>query len=153
MGEWIIGLLRYTLEIIVLTLGVVIGCGFIVHLCSHLFVKLMGRKSMVFFNTTAAIGTPVHELGHAIMCLIFGHKITDMKLWIPRPENGVYGYVAHSYNQKNLWQKLGNLFIGLGPIFSGLGVVVLSLWLCFPTQWANYLATSNLLVDKMTGAR
>ena len=153
MGEWIIGLLRYTIQITVLTLGVVIGCGLVVHLCSYLFMRLMGRKSLAFFNTTAAIGTPVHELGHAMMCSIFGHQITDMKLWIPRPTNGVYGYVAHSYNPKNIWHKLGNLFIGLGPIFSGLGVVVLSLWLCFPTQWASYLNTSHLLVDKTTTAQ
>ena len=150
MGEWILGLLRYTLDILVLTLGVIIACGFAVRLCSYLFMKLMGRKSVAFFETTAAIGTPVHELGHAIMCPLFGHKITDMKLWIPRPTNGVYGYVQHSYSPKNLWAKLGNLFIGIGPIFSGLGVVVLSLWLCFPTQWAEYLNTSNLLVDKTT---
>ena len=43
-----------------------------------------------------------------------------------------YGYVEHSYNPRNLWARLGNLFIGIGPIFSGLGVVVLLLWLCFP---------------------
>ena len=153
MGPWILGLLRYTLQLLLLTLGVVVACGFAVRLCSILFARLMGHRSHAVFDITAAIGTPVHELGHAMMCPIFRHRITDIKLWSPRAENGVYGYVTHSYNPKNLWARLGNLFIGLGPIFSGLAVVVLSLWLCFPTQWASYLATSNILVDKVTTAQ
>ncbi len=136
-------------QIILLTLGVLVVCGLLVHALATIFSKLLGRGSGVVFDVTASIGTPIHELGHAIMCLLFGHKITDMKLWSPRAENGLYGYVEHSYNRRNLWARLGNLFIGMGPLFSGLGVIVLMLWLCFPVAWDNYLSSSRelLLLD------
>lgn len=140
-------ILRYSAELVAFTLGAVVFCGFCVYLCSRLFAKLMGHRSVKIFDLTAVIGTPVHELGHAIMCLLFGHKIKRIQLWSPHAENGVYGYVEHSYNRKNPWATFGNLFISVGPIFSGLGVVALSLWLCFPNQWAEYLAFSRALVN------
>ena len=149
---WFVGFLRYFLELLALTLGTVVVCGFAVRLCSYLFSRLMGRGSDAIFDVTSIIGTPVHELGHALMCPIFAHRITAMKLWSPRGEDGVYGYVEHSYNGRNLWARLGNLFIGLGPIFSGLGVIVLTLWLCFPTQWGDYLVATGNLAAKTTTA-
>ena len=138
--------LLYTLQLLGLTLGVVALCGLAVRLCSRLFSGLLGGGSSTVFDITAVIGTPIHELGHAIMCPLFAHKIHRIKLWSPRAENGVYGFVEHTYNRKNLWAQLGNLFIGLGPIFSGLGIMVLMLWLCFPVQWDHYLASSQALI-------
>ena len=139
--------LIYYLQLILLTLGLFVLCGFAVYLLSRAFSALLGQgRSRRFFDVTAAIGTPVHELGHAIMCPIFAHKITKICLWNPKAEDGLYGYVEHSYSRKNLWARLGNLFIGLGPLFSGLGVTVFILWLCFPDLWGEYLAHSHALV-------
>lgn len=147
MDHAIFDFLWYYGKLIVLTLGTLIACGFAVRLCSKLFAYLSGSGSGTVFDVTAVIGTPIHELGHAVMCPLFGHRIGRVKLWSPRAENGVYGYVEHSYDRRNLWARLGNLFIGFGPIFSGLGVVVLMLWLCFPTQWSEYLASSRTLLS------
>ena len=146
MNDLIFDFLLYLLQLAALTLGVVAVCGFAVRLCARAFSALIGGGAEGVFDLTAVIGTPIHELGHALMCPLFGHRITRMQLWSPTAKNGVYGYVEHSYNRKNPWAQLGNLFIGLGPIFSGLGVTVLVLWLCFPAQWASYLATSRALV-------
>ena len=134
--------LLYFVRLLVSTLGVFFACGLLVHLISRLFARLLGRGSGVLFDVTSVIGTPVHELGHALMCLVFGHKITRMRLWTPHPENGVYGFVEHSYSKRNPWAKFGNLFIGMGPLFSGLGVTVLMLWLCYPALWREYLGHS-----------
>lgn len=134
-----------------LTLGVPTVCGLLVHLCATAFRRLVGRGAGTVFDVTAVLGTPVHELGHAAMCLLFGHKIIRMKLWNPRGRDGLYGYVEHSYHRKNLWARMGNLFIGMGPLFSGLGVVVLTLWLCFPTAWASYLATTGAVLSTEAG--
>ncbi len=71
------------------------------------------------------LGTLVHELGHAIFCLIFRHKITDMKLFDPDPDTGTLGYVEHSYNPTNVYQLAGNFFIGLGPILLGTAIIYL----------------------------
>lgn len=146
MSNIVFDFLLYMGRLLVLTLGTLIACGFAVRLCSRAFSALMGSGSGTVFDITAVIGTPIHELGHALMCPLFGHKIGKVKLWSPTAQNGVYGYVEHSYNRKNPWAQLGNLFIGVGPIFSGLGVVVLMLWLCFPAQWSDYLTASRALV-------
>ena len=127
MGDLLIKWIGCWIGLILLTLGIPTACGLFVHLCAVVFRKLIGRGAGGVFDATALLGTPVHELGHAAMCLLFGHKITRMKLWSPGGRGGLYGYVEHSYHRKNPWAQMGNLFIGMGPLFSGLGVVVLAL--------------------------
>lgn len=146
----ILDLLLYFLQLIVFTLGVFFACGLLVHLIAKLFSRLMGHGSGTLFDVTSVVGTPVHELGHAVMCKLFGHQITRMKLWTPRPVNGVYGYVEHSYSRRNVWAKFGNLLIGMGPLFSGLSVTVLMLWLCFPQLWQEYLRHSSAMAEAGT---
>ena len=139
-------LFLYFLKLVFYWLGVAAICGLAVDLLSRLFAWLTGRRSVWIFGLTSVVGTPVHELGHAAMCLLFAHRITKIKLWDPSAEGGAYGYVEHSYSRRNLWAKIGNLPIGLGPLFSGLGVTVLILWLCFPELWKDYLASSGELI-------
>lgn len=146
MSDILFAFLFYFLKLFALTLGVFVLCGLAVNFCSFLFLKLLGGGARAAIFATAAIGTPVHELGHAIMCPIFGHKIDDMKLWSPTAEDGMFGYVEHSYNRRNPWAIFGNLFIGLGPIFSGLGVIVLMLWICLPSAWSSYLETTKDII-------
>lgn len=69
------------------------------------------------------LGTMMHEFGHAIFCVLFGHRITDIKLFDPDPSSGALGYVSHSYNPNNLYQRIGNFFVGIGPILFGTGVI------------------------------
>lgn len=145
MSGAVYSFLLYYGRLFLLTLGVLLACGLFVGFCSHLFAKLLGRGSGRVFDVTSLVGTPVHELGHAVMCPLFAHRIRRIRLWTPKPDDGVYGFVEHTYNRKNLWARLGNLFIALGPLFSGLGVMVLMLWLCFPAQWQTYLATTHAL--------
>ncbi len=135
----------YFLKLVGGTIGTFFACGLLVHLISVFFSRLMGRGSGAIFDVTSIIGTPIHELGHAAMCKIFAHRIEEMRLWTPKPTDGVYGYVEHSYSKRNLWARFGRLFIGMGPLFSGLGVTVFVLWLCFPTLWQDYLARSSAL--------
>ena len=137
--------LFYFLKLLAGTLGVFFACGLIAYVIARIFSRLVGKGSGAIFDLTSAIGTPVHELGHAVMCKLFGHKITRMQLWNPKPTNGIYGFVEHSYSRKNLWARLGNLFIGMGPLFSGLGVIILALWLCYPQLWQSYLEHSSAL--------
>ncbi len=152
MGAWLSELLLYFLKILWLTLGTVVVCGLTVRLCARLFARLWGFGSGAILDLTALVGTPIHELGHAIMCPIFCHRIDAIKLVSIGSRDGTYGYVEHSYNRRNLWARLGNLFIGIGPIFSGLGVVVLLLWLCFSAQWSEYLTLSERLIAESASA-
>ena len=126
------------------TLGAVVVCGLCVSLLRGLFIRMMGDgagRGVVM--ATSILGTPVHELGHAAMCLVFGHKITDMSLWQPVSRDHRLGYVTHAYSPRNIYHILGNLFIGIGPIFSGLGVLTLALWLGFPETFSAYMSTAS----------
>lgn len=133
----------FFLQVLWYTLGAVVICGLCVSLCRKLFVSMMGGgfgRGIVM--ATSVVGTPIHELGHAIMCILFGHTITKMSLWQPFSEDGNLGYVTHAYRPRNPYHVLGNLFIGIGPIFSGLGVLTLALMLGFPDTFTAYSTTA-----------
>jgi hypothetical protein len=73
-----------------------------------------------------APGVVIHELGHALFCVVFRHRIVSMQLFHPEGER--LGYVEHAYNPRSLYQRIGNFFIGTGPIWLG---VALSCLLCY----------------------
>lgn len=141
------------IEIIYLT-GLIILVGFILGLLERLsnsfMQRALGRKGIYI---TAWLGTPIHEMGHAIMCLIFNHKITKMQLLNITGESEVLGYVQHSYNKNNLYQRIGNLFIGLGPIFSGTGSLILALYLLLPHSFSAFkgFLIQGINSDKLDG--
>jgi hypothetical protein len=83
--------------------------------------KLMGRK--VFLTLFGWLGTIVHESGHALFCVIFGHRITAMKLFDPSHHGGSLGSVTHAFNPNNPYHLVGNFFIGIGPIILGAVVI------------------------------
>lgn len=81
----------------------------------------LGRAAYAIFGWP---GTVVHELGHAVFCLLFGHRITAVKLLDFDPDDGTRGHVAHTFDPGSPWQQIGNFFIGIGPILFGTLVVV-----------------------------
>ncbi|MDR3242026.1 MAG: hypothetical protein LBT37_07625 [Lactobacillaceae bacterium] len=81
----------------------------------------------------AWLGIIIHELSHAGVALIFGHKIQKISLLQHADGNGTLGYVQHTWNPKSLYQRMGNFFIGIAPIF-GIGAsAYLVTWLLWPT--------------------
>jgi hypothetical protein len=108
---------------------ILIGPGLILACIMNLIAKnvalsaarVMGPRA--YLGAFGWLGTSVHELGHAVFCLVFMHKITDMKLFDPDPATGTLGYVSHSYNRKSFYQNAGNFFIGIGPILLGTVVI------------------------------
>ncbi|WP_028866139.1 hypothetical protein [Psychromonas aquimarina] len=104
----------------------------VLYLLQRLVFSLMsanlGGKSVYI---SAVIGTPVHELSHALACILFTHKIKKIVFFNP-DGHGTLGYVNHSYNSLNPWQVLGNFFIGIAPLFGGLLVVYLLTLLLLP---------------------
>ena len=147
-GGFTVTYVLFFLEALWHTLGIIVVCGLCVTLCRRTFIAMMGGgfgRGVVL--TTAMLGTPVHELGHAGMCLLFGHRITAMALWQPSAPGGQLGYVTHVYRPKNLYHILGNLFIGIGPIFSGLAVLTLTLRLGFPNTFHQYMTASSAMAS------
>lgn len=89
------------------------------------------------------IGTPIHELGHLIMALIFRHKITDFKLFTFET-NGVLGYVNTQHNPNSKYQTVGCFFIGIGPIFSCMAVLLAAMYFLLPETFISLKALINL---------
>ncbi len=131
--------LSYCVLIIFGTVGIFVLCGTVVSLCNTAFRRLGGTPIARFLSI---LGTPIHELGHLIWCLIFAHRVEGVCLWQPSGRDGVSGYVEHTYNRKNPYQVIGNLFIGVGPMFSGLLAVMLTVRLVFPSVYVGYITSS-----------
>lgn len=127
------------------TVGLIAAFGLVIWLLNRVFYKLAGDYGKVACILTGFIGTPVHEAGHAIFCVLFGHKVVEMKLYQPNSKDGVLGYVSHTYNKKNVYHQIGNFFIGLGPIILGSGVLLLLMFLLVPDLLGELSDTMNLL--------
>lgn len=103
-------------------LGIFIFFGFLFNIIesknNQLIQQAFGEKIIIF---TGFIGTIVHELSHTIMALIFNHKIVKIELFRPRKykEDGVLGFVRHTYNPSSIYQQVGNFFIGIAPMIFG----------------------------------
>ncbi len=112
MGEFVTGVLFQ----IGMTVGVLMLFGWLIALCNRAFYANFGSSAIKVCYVTGFIGTPLHELSHALFCLIFRHKIVEIKLFQVGSEDGTLGYVAHTYNRKNLYHLIGCFFIGVAPI-------------------------------------
>ncbi len=115
-------------------LGAIALAAVVLHLLERVTTDTMmagfGRSSVVLF--TAWLGTPVHELSHAILCPVFGHRIIELRLFKLSTEDGTLGYVKHSFTPGRLWPELGNFFIGIAPLVGGSLVLWLAMVGLFP---------------------
>lgn len=139
----IIRITVYFLLQIGLTVGTIFLFGWLISICNKLFYKNVGSNSKIVCYATGFIGTPIHELSHALFCVIFGHKIVEMKLFQINSADGVLGYVYHSYNTKNIYHRIGNFFIGIAPILVISAILVLIAKLLTPNMLALICAQTD----------
>jgi hypothetical protein len=125
--------------------------GLLIHFISHLTFKSLER-SLGRGGTylVSWLGTPVHELGHVIFCIIFLHRIVEVKFFEPDPVTGTLGYVNHTWNKLNPWQLLGNFFIGIGPIILGCLVLFALFYFLIPdsSQAWNEIVAGAKSIDR-----
>ena len=117
---------------VALTAGLFCLFGVVIAACNKLFYSSLGNKSRLVCYATGFIGTPIHELSHAFMCLVFVHKITEIKLFQINSADGVLGYVNHTYNPRNIYQRIGNFFIGIAPVLVGFLILTGLFYLLLP---------------------
>lgn len=143
--------LKSSLFLTFLTVGTFLLFGYIYSLIEKKNSKYL---YYTFGNTgvllTGIIGTTIHEIGHLIMCFIFGHKITDFQLFNIKgyKYEETLGYVSHRYDKNNLYKKAGNFFIGIGPLISGTLFIILSFTLLLPEMYS--LISLESYIDYIT---
>jgi len=136
--------IKTTFYQLIMTVGIIAVLGLIVGLLNSFFDKLVGNKiGRIVCLTTGFIGVPVHEIGHAVFCLLFGHRITEIKLYQPNDAEGTLGYVNHLYNRKNLYHQIGNFFIGFGPILFGNAAIMLLMYWLVPNLFGAFRSGSG----------
>jgi hypothetical protein len=99
-----------------------------------------GWKSVLW---TGWLGTPIHELSHALMCRVFQHRIDEIALFEPDRESGRLGYVKHSFRTGNWFQEMGNLFIGIAPLLGGSIVLAVLLWVFYDDAATSAIETAR----------
>lgn len=142
--------------------GILIAAGFLLGLLERLsnqfLIRALGPKGILI---TAWIGTPIHEIGHLLMCFIWGHRVTRVRLLQLKSSDGILGFVEHQYNPNSIYQQVGNFFIGLGPLFSGIGSIILAMYLLVPRSYNAFTSqihqhitfeTLNLRVLELVGS-
>ncbi len=88
----------------------------------RLLLRAFGRTVFLAVTITS---TTLHELSHAVMCLLFRHKIRKMRVFSLDPTTGRRsGFVDHSWDGRSLYQQTGNLFIGLAPMIVGVPLLL-----------------------------
>ena len=116
---------------IAFSIGVIFLLGWLIALCNKVFYSNFGRFGNIVCYITGFVGAPIHELSHALFCLIFFHRIREIKLF-QISDDGTMGYVIHSYNRRNMYQRIGNFFIGVAPILVMSGLLFLLAWGLLP---------------------
>jgi hypothetical protein len=128
-------ILAWVGDILVMTTAyifILMGPGLILAVLLHYIHKILESNAQPLLGSTlylyffGGVGTVIHEIGHALMCFPFGHKITDIELFNPNSNTGTSGFVSHSYNPKNIWALIGNFFISIGPLILGSIVIYFS---------------------------
>ena len=129
-------------------LGLIVLFSFILYLLNVYFYERAGRFGYVMQYVTGVIGTPIHELSHALVAIMFGHKVDEMKLFT-MDDDGCLGYVVHSYNPSNFYHRIGNFFIGVAPIFGGALAIYLIILFGLPNI-NNEIVEAYKILDSIT---
>ncbi len=139
--------LSFCIEVLSSLFGVVFAFSLILYglqkLNKHLLVTQFGFKSLY---PTAVIGTPIHELSHAILAVFFRHEVAQVKLFAPDPKTGVLGYVQHGY-RNTIYQICGCFFIGIAPLLMGAAVIFLANMVFFPEVNKLFLAINEKVIS------
>jgi hypothetical protein len=115
LSDWIaLGLIIFIGLLLVIIAGILFG-----ELRDVFNINIINTFGSKVYTIINAIGTPLHELSHLVVAIIFRHRINSFALFSPKRAkiDNTLGYVNHSYNKKSLYQKAGNFPIGVAPMF------------------------------------
>ncbi|WP_256385070.1 hypothetical protein [Photobacterium toruni] len=124
---------------------------YLLYSLQHFSFSIHVRMFSKGINSSAIIGTPIHELSHCLLCILFRHKIHKISLYSPSAD-GTLGSVIHSFNKKNLFETAGSCFIGIAPLFGGVLSIYLVNNTLFPGSNINniFLSVSTIQLNGLT---
>ena len=101
----------------------------------------------------ASIGTPVHEISHAAVALLFGYRIVEFRPFIADPTSPTLGFVRYSYTSGTFLSQVGHFFVGIAPVLVPLAFLYLLYRFLLPRnlvnagrlQWRQLWSLGNLL--------
>lgn len=94
------------------------------HLLLGVFSLLLPAETACFiFNKLTFLGVILHELSHALFCLVSGAKITDIRLFKLKGNN--LGYVSYKTRGNFLLRAFQQAFSSCAPVI--MGVICLAL--------------------------
>ena len=122
-----------TVKLLFILLAPFVAFALVIHWLERItegrLAERFGWKSVLW---TGWLGTPIHELSHALMCWVFRHKVKEIALFEPDQKSGRLGYVLHTFDPRNRFQRVGNLFIGIAPLIGGSIALAVLLWMFYP---------------------
>jgi hypothetical protein len=120
------------LKYILISIGIVIApiiLGWVSSLC-NVQSTLSKRRFVIGYIEAVVynfICVPIHELSHLIFHIIFGHKVTDVKLF---PSGGDPGHVSFKYNKASVYQRMGCYVSAIGPFIVSTILLCVIYWIC-----------------------
>jgi len=91
------------------------------------------------------LGTTIHETGHAIFAMIFGHRIVKFQPFSPDPKTGTLGQVQIGYNGNSIYQQIGRFFVGIAPVLFGTAMIFAALLILFQSEIVDLLQRMSAL--------
>lgn len=146
-----------TFKLLLIVLAPFVAFAIVIHWIERIterrLAERFGWKSVLW---TGWLGTPIHELSHAFMCWVFRHKIKEIALFEPDQKSGRLGYVLHSFDPRNRFQRVGNFFIGIAPLVGGSIALAVLLWMFYPEAARSALELTGQdaqgdAIEKSTG--
>jgi len=120
------------------------------HLSKITLVNNLGSNSQLIVG---GLGVIIHELGHTIFAYLFGHKVTKVQLLnLDYRQSGSLGSVDHSWNDRNVYQLMGNFFIGLAPYYMCSMALYLLQKFLLNAQFSVSSLTQSLDINTMISA-
>ncbi|WP_334331804.1 hypothetical protein [Companilactobacillus sp. HBUAS59544] len=115
-----------------------------------MLVNNLGNNSQLIVGGAGVI---IHELGHVIFAYLFGHQVTKVQLLnVNYKSSGALGSVDHRYNDRNVYQLLGNFFIGLAPYYMCSIVLYLLQKFLLKAQFSLTALAQSLNIDTQLSA-
>lgn len=94
-----------------------------------------------FINVLTFPGVIHHELAHAIMALITGAELNEIKLFQNDPYSNALGYVIYTTRGNFIFQAIQTVFASCGPLLLGMTSLGLMSVYLKPLVAGNLIAT------------